>query len=138
AVAGELDQVLASVAVGMGKSGIEAAIDRLPRGVPERREDGGAGAIGAEAVHHPGGDREGAGAAQADDREGGAARRGGQRGNGVGEHGAATPSSCLRPFSPPPPPAWWPPRARRCASSAPAQASTAAGCSRCCSPRSRG
>ena len=35
AVAGELDQVLAGVAVGSGKDGVEAAVDRLAVGVVE-------------------------------------------------------------------------------------------------------
>ena len=171
AVAGELDEVVAGVAVRPGKDGVEPTIDRRARRVAEGGEQRDPRPVAAEPLHHlrrhvegprplsrttasaarPGGV---ARAAMGSESMGGRYRGGSGlgegrlRGHGPGGRGGTLRSSAGPPIgrtatsssaSPPAaPPAWCSPPASRSAAPAPARASTAAGCWRCCSPRSRG
>ena len=85
-VAGQLDHVLAGVAVRTGKDGVEPAIDRLAV-MMERGQRGDPRAVGAEALDYPCDDGEGPQPAHTHDRQGRAAGRCGERRDGVGEHG---------------------------------------------------
>ena len=85
AVAGELHQVLAGVAAGCGKDGVEAAVDRLAAASRKVASSAARGRSLPEPSDDPRRHRERAAPAQPDEGQRGAAGRRGQRGDGVGE-----------------------------------------------------
>lgn len=87
AVTGELDEVLAGVAVRRREDGVHPSIDRLTIRVPERRQGGAARGLHPEARDDALRDRERALPAEANYRQGGAAWWSGEGSDRVGEQG---------------------------------------------------
>jgi hypothetical protein len=85
AMAGELDHVLAGIAVGSGEYGVEPAVDGLSC-VVEDGQRGESRVVAPEPFHHPGRDVEGPPPAQSHDRQRRSSRRSRERGDRIGEH----------------------------------------------------
>jgi hypothetical protein len=85
-VTGELNQVLAGVAVGGWEDGVEAAVDRTSVRVVEAREACDSGMPTGESFDYPRRYLEGPVAAQAYDGERGPSGRSSEGGDGIREH----------------------------------------------------